>query len=125
MRRSPLRRVGKGSQRKLAKAADKKLQNYFREKYPNKKCESCLLYPFNVMHHPIEKSLCAGTRYEKENLVFLCKGCHFRHHCAGDINIMDKVKEFRGMKWYNNLKKLRLKRKGWTLEYALAHQNYE
>ena len=84
--------------------ADRALQDWYRRQYPKGKCEICGL-PFDVMHHFVPKSQSKALRFddEKGNLVFICNGCHFRHHRTANPMIHGTVIKKRGMDWYNNL----------------------
>lgn len=108
----------------LRRKADRALQDYYRAEYPEKLCESCA-GPFELMHHAIEKSQSAGLRFEPVNLIFLCHGCHFRHHRTGDQMVMGNVTEGRGLAWWRNLKKLKLERKGWQLDRPFLEKQLE
>jgi len=81
--------------------ADKLLQEYYRSQ--NLKCEHCG-QPAQLMHHYFPKSRASALRYNENNLIPLCQGCHFAHH-NGDPQIHAKVIEKRGMDWHNNLLK--------------------
>ena len=107
MKKTKLKRRSKSPLRKAIESADKALQDWYRKNYPNEKCESCGKR-FELMHHFYEKSQSARLRFEHKNLIFLCHGCHFRHHNTGDQDIMSKVILKRGTKWLNNLRKLKL-----------------
>lgn len=100
---------------RLKKKADRALQDFYRREYPNARCESCPA-PFQLMHHAIEKSACAGLRFEESNLVFLCHKCHARHHLRGDPEVMAEVCFGRGQEWFRGLQKLKIERKGMQLD---------
>jgi 5-methylcytosine-specific restriction endonuclease McrA len=104
----------------LKKKADRALQDWYRAKYPDNRCESCNA-PFQVMHHYVPKSQSAGLRFEHDNLIFLCHGCHFRHHRTGDPDVMGTV-EVRGLKWVARVRTIRLARKDWTLTHKLFNE---
>ena len=95
---------------KLRDKADRALQDHYRATYEGTPCESCGR-PFQVMHHYVEKSQSAGLRFEPKNLIFLCHACHFRHHRTGDSMIMGEVIRKRGMKWLNEIRRLKYERK--------------
>lgn len=106
----PQRKLGKHTLRpieKLKLAADRAIQDWYRDNYPMKLCEAKCGRMFQVMHHPIPKSLSARLRYDECNLVFLCNPCHFAHHRRGDPKIHATIIKSRGDKWYANLEKLR------------------
>lgn len=110
-----LRRQSKQPLPKLKRKADRQLQDFFREKYPNQKCLVCGKRA-ELQHHFIEKSLSAGLRFELNNLIPLCHSCHFRHHQVGDSQIVAVILRKKGQKWADNLNKLRILRKGWRLD---------
>lgn len=63
-------------------------------------------------HHFYRKSTYGHLRYDRENGVSLCKGCHFLAHHQDPKKIEEKIIEIRGQKWYKALqKKSRLKPK--------------
>lgn len=81
--------------------ADKAIQNEGRKRY--KKCEACGK-PMSCLHHYYPKSMASVLRYDWDNLIPICQGCHFRHH-NGDPSIHNKINEKRGQQWLNRLKK--------------------
>ena len=38
-------------------------------------------------------------RWDKENLIPLCKGCHLAHHQKGDYRINEAIIEKKGREW--------------------------
>lgn len=87
----------------LRKKCDKELQIKGRELYDS--CEICGK-PISCLHHFFPKSVSANLRYDWDNLIPICQGCHMRHHQAGDPKIHATVIEKRGgLKWYNDLAK--------------------
>ncbi len=68
----------------------------------NPNCEICGK-PVNCMHHFYPKSVSARLRYDWDNLIPICQGCHSRHHQAGDPRIHGTVIQKRGMGWYERL----------------------
>jgi 5-methylcytosine-specific restriction endonuclease McrA len=65
----------------------------------------------SATHHFFPKSGSAYLRYNLDNGVPLCYGCHIiKIHTQGDPETLERIKKARGLKWYNNLK--RLKKKG-------------
>jgi 5-methylcytosine-specific restriction endonuclease McrA len=103
------------SLQRVKERADRALQDWYRAKYAGRMCEAECGSPFQVMHHYVPKSQSAGLRFEHENLVFLCHGCHFRHHRTGDPDVMGTVIGRRGIKWTVALRTIRNARKDWTL----------
>ena len=102
LKRSPLRRKSKDPRKKAKDDADRALQDWYRAKYPKNRCEACG-GQFEVMHHFIAKSQSNYLRYDDRNLIFLCQGCHYRHHNVGDQKIMSTVILKRGEKWHKEI----------------------
>ena len=109
MKKTKLRKHTLRPIERLKKDADESIQKFYRAKYPTQKCEADCGRLFNVMHHPIPKSLSARLRYTDHtlNLVFLCSPCHFAHHRRGDPHIHATIIARRGQQWYDNLNKIR------------------
>jgi len=86
-----------------SRKADKKMQELGREQY-----DKCLVCggEYSCLHHFYPKSQTTYLRYNWENLIPICAGCHLRHH-AGDPDIHARVIEIKGKDWYENLKALR------------------
>lgn len=114
-----LRRKSKNPAKKIIEEADRLLQDTYRKKYPNKKCEACPA-KFQLMHHWFPKSMSARLRYDHKNLIFLCRACHFAHHQKGDPTIHGKVIQKRGIKWYNELYELK-RESAKTLDEAIKY----
>ena len=102
MNRTKLSRKGKSKISILQKKCDKKIQEQGRLKYD--RCEVCN-NPMSCLHHFFPKSISAVLRYDWMNLIFICNGCHMRHHQAGDPRIHATIIRRRGQKWYNQLLK--------------------
>lgn len=68
------------------------------------KCEVCGK-PSYCMHHFFPKSVSSRLRYDFDNLIPICQGCHMRHHQAGDPKIHETIKRKRGQAWYDTLEK--------------------
>ena len=107
---------------KLRKEADK----LWYQAYIKNKCEVCGSDGTMQGHHYFPKSSYNYLRYEKENCITLCIGCHFKHHTKGDPLIheaiykkrkkdIDKLKKIKRpigsyltQNWYqNNIEKLK------------------
>lgn len=88
----------------LRRKADKLLQ----DKYVglNRSCFVCGQVT-SEMHHYIPKSQSNYLRYDQNNLIPLCRGCHFRHHNTSDPNIMATILRKKGMGWDELLQKER------------------
>ena len=72
-------------------------------------CEVCGEIPRQV-HHFYPKGLYGHLRYDLDNGVILCMGCHFSHHHRGNPEIHQTIIDKRGKRWHNRLKKRALKR---------------
>jgi len=68
-----------------------------------KKCLICG-GKLSCLHHYFPKSTSAGLRYDKDNLIPICQGCHFRHH-NGDPRIQNAINEIKGKEWLTRLAK--------------------
>jgi len=66
------------------------------------KCEVCGKKAIQV-HHFFPKGRFGHLRYEDDNAISICMGCHFNHHHAGDPTIHQTIIKKRGQDWYNNL----------------------
>lgn len=81
------------------KKADKAYQEWGRMTY--KKCLVCSK-PMSCLHHYYPKSTSSNLRYNKNNGIPLCAGCHLKHHC-GNPSIQNKINDKMGKVWLNNL----------------------
>jgi len=88
------------------KKADRLMQENGRRKH--KKCIVCS-GKYSCLHHYYPKSTSARLRYDEDNLIPICMGCHFRHH-NGDPSIHNKVNTVKGEEW---LKRLTKKKEGY------------
>ena len=84
------------------KKCDKKLQENGKIRYS--KCEVCGK-PISCLHHFFPKSVSSRLRYDWDNLIPICQGCHSRHHQANDPRIHGTVIDKRGLQWYHELLK--------------------
>lgn len=91
MKRNPLKT--------LQNKADRLLQEKNRRE--NKYCEYCG-NECQVGHHYFPKSTSSALRYDMNNIIPLCNGCHMRHH-NGDPRVHAQITLIRGEKWYANL----------------------
>lgn len=66
-------------------------------------CELCGR-PAKTVHHFIPKSRSEAVRYDPDNGVVICQGCHKKIH-SWDPYLSGKVVAQRGSKWYNDLDK--------------------
>ena len=87
--------------RKLQIKADKLWFN----KHQEENCEVCGCSEYLQVHHFYYKGSYSHLRYDDENAVTLCRGCHFVLHHQDPKKIEDIIIENRGQKWINRLKK--------------------
>jgi len=66
------------------------------------KCEVCGKQSTQV-HHFFPKGMYGFLRYDLDNGISMCNGCHFAHHHKGDPTIHQTVINKRGRKWYEQL----------------------
>ena len=66
------------------------------------KCEVCGK-PAKQVHHFFPKSSYSHLRYDINNGIPMCTGCHFTHHTKGDPKIQQAIIEKRGNKWFKKL----------------------
>ena len=86
--------------KRLKKKCDKALQDYYRSLMRN--CESCFVKPANVAHHHVPQSRSNNLRYDDDNLILLCQGCHMMHH-NGDPRISHNYRENKPRDWEEQL----------------------
>ena len=79
--------------------ADRLLQEWGRRIY--KKCLICG-GKLSCLHHYYPKSKSSSLRYNKDNLIPICNGCHLQHH-TGNPNIHNTVNKIKGEKWLKRL----------------------
>jgi 5-methylcytosine-specific restriction endonuclease McrA len=87
------------------KKCDTKIQQIGRKLFPY--CEVCGK-PMSCLHHYYPKSVSSRLRYDWDNLIPICNGCHMRHHRAGDPTVHNIVNEKRGKEWLQSLKSRKL-----------------
>lgn len=86
------------------KKADRLLQEWGRRTY--KDCMVCGKQ-MSCLHHYYPKSSASALRYNEDNLIPICQGCHFRHH-NGDPSIHNTINEIKGKEWLKRLQKAKL-----------------
>lgn len=94
----------KTKKQRLKEKADKLMQQYYLKLRP--RCLVCGK-PTSCQHHYFPKSMAAILRYDEENLIPLCAGCHLRLHSASDPNINKIIVERMGVEWHERLNKKR------------------
>lgn len=72
------------------------------------------------MHHFFTKQSSNRLRYDWDNLVPICRGCHFSHHNKSDPTIHATVLKKRGQNWYDTL----LMKKRETIKTDVPYYNY-
>ena len=82
--------------------ADKSLQEAGRLRY--KRCELCGK-PVSCLHHFVPKSASSALRYDWDNLIPVCHGCHFKFHSRDSSEVVGKIIMLRGKEWFMNLSK--------------------
>lgn len=75
--------------------ADSVMQEWGRRNY--KDCIVCGS-PMSCLHHYFPKSTSSALRYDEDNLIPLCVGCHFKHH-NGDPRIQNTINAVKGSDW--------------------------
>lgn len=85
----------------LRNKADRLFQEVGRTKY-----NSCLICggQYSCLHHYFPKSTSSALRYNIDNAIPICQGCHFKHH-NGNPTIHSEVLRKRGFEWENKIKK--------------------
>ena len=83
------------------KKADAVMQEWGRRNY--KDCLVCGK-PMSCLHHYYPKSTSSALRYDEDNLIPLCVGCHFRHH-NGSPEIQNMINAMRSTEWLEELKR--------------------
>jgi len=84
----------------LRNKCDRELQELGRIVY--KKCLVCG-NPMQVLHHFVTKGCSSALRYDWQNCIPLCHGCHSRHHQANDPRIHGTIMKIKGEEWYDEL----------------------
>lgn len=83
------------------KKADTKCQEVGKGLYTS--CKVCGR-PMSCLHHFFPRSTSANLRYDWDNLIPICQGCHMRHHQAGDPRIHEIIKQrMGGEPWFTKL----------------------
>ncbi len=88
--------------KRLRSKADKLWMFACLKKWGNQ-CELCGK-PAEQVHHFYPKGTYGHLRYDLDNGVPLCKGCHFKLHHK-DASLEAEIRERRGKRWYKRLQK--------------------
>lgn len=95
----------KYNQAKAKKRLKTKADKLWFEKCVKENCEVCGRRWMIQVHHFYFKGTYGHLRYDIDNGVSLCKGCHFVLHNQDAKKIEEKIIEKKGKAWYNRLKK--------------------
>ncbi len=60
--------------------------------------------PMSCLHHYFPKSTSTPLRYDIDNGIALCQGCHLSLHNSNPV-IQNKINEVKGKKWLEELTK--------------------
>ena len=93
-------------EKRLKKRQEKEANKLWYLKYLKDRCEVCGNGGILQGHHFYYRSSYGHLRYEPENHITLCKGCHFVLHHQDPHRIEDKIISNRGKKWLAKLKKM-------------------
>jgi len=85
---------------RLRKKADTVIQELGRELFT--KCYICGR-PISCLHHYVTKGCSSALRYDWNNLIPICAGCHHRHHSANDPRIHNEIDRRKGQEWIDEL----------------------
>lgn len=83
-------------------------------------CECCPKKA-QVSHHFVPKSLSNNLRYNIDNGITLCFGCHFTHHTKYDPEIYAKMTENKPPQWFTLIRTERDKLAKTTLAWYQGH----
>ena len=93
----------KNKKRELKKEAERLMYQLAFRLYGDR-CEICGSKKGVVVHHFVFRSKCKALTYEKDNLIVLCRDCHFKlHHTKSSSIIELKIIQKRGEKWLKRL----------------------
>lgn len=92
----------KTERKKTQKNCDDLLTPIIKKRHPN--CLLCGKYT-QVAHHFIRKSVSSKLRYEFDNLIPLCNGCHFRLHHVDEGGYVGRIIKIKGQDWFNSIEK--------------------
>lgn len=93
------KKIKKPSIKTLRNKADKLYQELGRLNYD--KCLVCGK-PMSCLHHYHPKSSCSALRYDLDNGIPLCAGCHFSHH-NGNPDIHNTINMIKGLEWVEEM----------------------
>jgi 5-methylcytosine-specific restriction endonuclease McrA len=82
--------------------ADKALQQSLYK--INKNCLICGK-PTSCHHHFFPKSSSSALRYEEDNMIPVCVGCHLGFHSSRSAEFVGRTIEKKGLDWFNDLQR--------------------
>ena len=101
---------------------DKLMQEWGRKTYS--KCLVCGK-GMSCLHHYYPKSKASILRYDEDNLIPICNGCHLAHH-TGNPEIHNTINKIKGEQWLTSLqRKKELIQKINISYYKKIIENYE
>ena len=76
------------------------LQEYGRLLY-----DRCLICggAYSCLHHHYTKASSTALRYDLDNCLPFCAGCHLQWHNGSNPEIMSKLLKIKGQKWHDDL----------------------
>ena len=98
----------------MRRKCDKMLQEIGRTMY--NKCLVCGK-PMSCFHHYYCKSSCSALRYDFQNLIPICQGCHLQLH-TGNPAIQNAINRIKGKEW---LEELEAKKRNLTVSTTLGY----
>jgi 5-methylcytosine-specific restriction endonuclease McrA len=83
----------------LRNKADKLYQELGRLNY-----KDCLICggEYSCLHHYHPKSTSTALRYDLENGINICAGCHLKHH-TGNPDIQNTINSIKGLDWVEEM----------------------
>lgn len=87
---------------KKKRTLQKKADRLWFELLKEKDCEVCGK-PSVQVHHFFPKGSFSNLRYDLDNGISICQGCHMAHHLKGNPTIHQIIIEKRGTAWYESL----------------------
>jgi 5-methylcytosine-specific restriction endonuclease McrA len=105
--------------------ADRLFQDWFTKENP--KCEMCG-NPSVCGHHFHTKGNSSRLRYEPDNMIPVCSGCHLSFHSKRSAEITSRLIAQRGIDWSNNLLEMKRDlslRTGTVAYYKMIIEKYK
>ena len=92
--------MAKPSVATLRRKADRLFHQVCLKNNPN--CLICGKQAINA-HHYVPKSQSNNLRYDTNNGISICMGCHLKHHRGGDPFIVETILKMMGKEWSDDL----------------------